>query len=59
MEKMKEHELWWIRKKGGGLVRGVEWKAKKMNTHKRVWLSEAATAEGWKELVFHFCDGRN
>ena len=47
------------RKKGGRLVRGVEWKTKKMNTHKRVWLSEAATAEGWKELVFHFCVGRN
>ena len=55
MEIMRDHELRW--RKGIGNRRGM--KNKEDEYSQWVWIPEAATAEGWKELVFHFCDGRN
>ena len=34
-------------------------KNKEEEYSQRVWFPEAVTTEGWKELVFHVCDGRN
>ena len=53
MEVMREHKLKWKK----GVVIGVDWKTKKTNTHSGVDFPRMQ--QGWKELVFHFCDGRN
>ena len=55
----KNERPWTVLKKRKGICNGRKMNNKEEEHSQRVWFSEAATTEGWKEFVFHVCGDRN